>query len=337
MSHKKVAKIIATAMVVNNLSSSVVLSKEVNLTKKNKENTIINESLKDNTRYSNIFKIEKSANSATKFLELINERSLEEIKLSSDINLSDVVSKKINFKNSNVVINGQGHSLYVPKLTSELKKGFITLQGDGIVLKNLNIVSYDEGKSLDKKESLVNITGDNTILEKVLIISRGGTTLNITDGKGISIRNSKIENLEKDSKALKVENAQVVLNNVDIKTTNGVGIEVLGKNSILNLSSKIKVDSPIEIRAQLRDGGRIKCDSNQLIHEKKIFGYTYFNVAKNSEKVKNGDEFLEAISNPIVETVKLMNNIDLRGYESNYYKVLKNKNKIDKNNYHITI
>lgn len=59
MAHKKVAKIIATAIVVNNLSSSVVLGKEVNLIEKNKDNSVINQSISHSKRYNNIFRIEK--------------------------------------------------------------------------------------------------------------------------------------------------------------------------------------------------------------------------------------------------------------------------------------
>ena len=50
MAHKKVAKIIATAIVVNNLSSSVVLGKEVNLIEKNKDNSVINQSISHSKR-----------------------------------------------------------------------------------------------------------------------------------------------------------------------------------------------------------------------------------------------------------------------------------------------
>ena len=54
MAHKKVAKIIATAIVVNNLSSSVVLGKEVNLIEKNKDNSVINQSISHSKRYNNM-------------------------------------------------------------------------------------------------------------------------------------------------------------------------------------------------------------------------------------------------------------------------------------------
>ena len=39
----------------------------------------------------------------------------------------------------------------------------------------------------------------------------------------------------------------------------------------------------------------------------------------------------------IVKNIKLMDNIDLRGHESEYYKVFEKEIKVDKNNYHITM
>lgn len=337
MAHKKVAKIIATAIVVNNLSSSVVLGKEVNLKDKNKENAIINQSINESKKYNNFFKIEKIAGNATNFVDLINDRSVEEIKLSRDINLNDLSSKGVDIKASNIVIDGQGNNVYVPKLTNNLKKDFFTLQGDGIVLKNLNIVWENEGDEFNQKNNLITISGDNIILENVFVESNGGTAIKVLDGKNVIIDNTEVKNREEKGENLKIENGQVTLNNVSLNNENGLGIEVLGKNSELNINGDIKINSPIEIRAQLRDGGKITCDNGQLVHEKRVFGYTYYDVAKETEEVRNKNEFLEAIDSNIVKNIKLMNNIDLRGHEADYYKVLEKGTNIDKNNYHITM
>ena len=108
MAHKKVAKIIATAIVVNNLSSSVVLGKEVNLIEKNKDNSVINQSISHSKRYNNIFRIEKTVGDTEEFLKIINDGNLEEIKLSRDIDLSNLISSGVDIKSLNVVIDGQG-------------------------------------------------------------------------------------------------------------------------------------------------------------------------------------------------------------------------------------
>lgn len=334
MAHKKVAKIIATAIVVNNLSSSVVLGKEVNLKDKAKDNAIIKQSLNESNKHSNFFKIEKIAENATDFIDLINDRNLESIKLSRDIKLDDVSSKGIEIKSSNIIIDGQGNNFYIPKLTNNLKKDFFILQGDGIVLKNINLILENEG---DKNNNLITILGDNIILENVFVDSNGGTAVKVLDGKNVLIHNTEVRNREKKGENLKVENAQVILNNLSLKNKNGLGIEVLGKDSKLNLKGDIKIDSPIEIRAQLRDGGKINCDNNQLINEKRVFGYTYYDVAKESQDVKNKKEFLEAVESNIVKNIKLINNIDLRGNESDYYKALEKGKNIDKNNYYISM
>ena len=117
MAHKKVAKIIATAIVVNNLSSSVVLGKEVNLIDKNKDNSVINQNISHSKRHNNIFRIEKTVGNTEEFLKIINDGNLEEIKLSRDIDLSNLISSGVDIKSSNVVIDGQGYSIYVPKLS----------------------------------------------------------------------------------------------------------------------------------------------------------------------------------------------------------------------------
>ncbi|ELC8442191.1 hypothetical protein QYB59_001212 [Clostridium perfringens] len=337
MAHKKVAKIIATAIVVNNLSSSVVLGKEVNLTEKNKDNSVINQSINDNKKYSDIFRIEKTVGDTESFLKIINDGNLEEIKLSKDIDLSNLTSGGIDIRTSNIVIDGQGHSFYVPKSAKNLNRDFFTLQGDGIVLKNLNIVCKDENEGDNSKNNLITISGDNITLENVFIESNFNRAVNILDGKDININNCRIENNQENGNGLKVENGQVNLNNFNLKNKSGIGLDILGKDSDINLIGDVKIDSPIEIRGQFRDGGKINCDNNQLVHEKRVFGYTYYDVAKETELVRNKEEFLEAIDNNIVKNIKLIDNIDLRGHESEYYKVFEKELKIDKNNYHITM
>ena len=337
MAHKKVAKIIATAIVVNNLSSSVVLGKEVNLIEKNKDNSVINQSISDSKRYNNIFRIEKTVGDTEEFLKIINDGNLEEIKLSRDIDLSNLISSGVDIRTSNVVIDGQGYSIYVPKLAENLNRDFFTLQGDGIVLKNLNIVCKDDDEILNNKNNLITISGDDITLENVFIGSNFNRAVNILEGNNIHINDCKIVNNQEKGNGLKVENGVVTLNNLDLQNKSGVGLDILGKDSKVYLKGDIKIDSPIEIRGQFRDGGILNCDNNQLIHEKRVFGYTYYNVAKETELVRNKDEFLEAIDNNIVKNIKLMNNIDLRGHESEYYKVFEKEIKVDKNNYHITM
>lgn len=337
MAHKKVAKIIATAIVVNNLSSSVVLGKEVNLIEKNKDNSVINQSLSDSKRYGYIFRIEKTVGDTEQFLKIINNGNLEEIKLSRDIDLSNLISNGVDVMTSNVVIDGQGYSLYVPKLAKNLNRDFFTLQGDGIVLKNLNIVCKDNNEVLNNKNNLITISGDNITLENIFIKSTFNRAVNISDGKNIYINDCRIVNNQEKGNGLKVENGVVTLDNLDLKNKSGVGIDILGKDSKVYLKRDIKINSPIEVRGQFRDGGILNCDNNQLINEKRVFGYTYYDVAKETELVRNKDEFLEAIDNNIVENIKLMGNIDLRGHESEYYKVFEKEIKVDKNNYHITM
>ena len=327
MAHKKVAKIIATAIVVNNLSSSVVLGKEVNLIEKNKDNSVINQSISHSKRYNNIFRIEKTVGDTEEFLKIINDGNLEEIKLSRDIDLSNLISSGVDIKSSNVVIDGQGYSIYVPKLAENLNRDFFTLQGDGIVLKNLNIVCKDDDETLNNKNNLITISGDDITLENVFIESNFNRAVNILEGNNIHINDCKIVNNQEKGNGL----------NLDLQNKSGVGLDILGKDSKVYLKGDIKINSPIEIRGQFRDGGILNCDNNQLIHEKRVFGYTYYNVAKETELVRNKDEFLEAIDNNIVKNIKLMDNIDLRGHESEYYKVFEKEIKVDKNNYHITM
>ncbi|MDU7111798.1 MAG: pectate lyase-like adhesive domain-containing protein, partial [Clostridium perfringens] len=213
MAHKKVAKIIATAIVVNNLSSSVVLGKEVNLIEKNKDNSVINQSISHSKRYNNIFRIEKTVGDTEEFLKIINDGNLEEIKLSRDIDLSNLISSGVDIKSSNVVIDGQGYSIYVPKLAENLNRDFFTLQGDGIVLKNLNIVCKDD-EALNNN-NLITISGDDIILENVFIESNFNRAVNILEGNNIHINDCKIVNNQEKGNGLKVENGVVTLNNLD--------------------------------------------------------------------------------------------------------------------------
>ena len=332
MAHKKMAKIIATAIVVNNLSSSVVLGKEVNL----RDSKIVNQSLNECNIHNSFLKIERAVEDEKDFLGLINDRKVESIKLSRNINLNDLNSEGLEIKSSNIVIDGQGNNLYIPKLTKNQKKIF-TLQGDGIVLKNLNIIWENEKDESCKNDNLITILGDNVTLENIFLSLNGGNAIKVLEGKKVLIKNSKIENREKVGEVLKIENAKVTLENISLKNKKGLGIDMIGKDSELNLKGDIKIDSPIEIRAQLREGGKIITDNDQLVHEKKVFGYTYYDVAKESEEVRNKEEFLEASKSNIVKEIKLMNNIDLKGNERDYYKVLEEGKNINKNNYHITI
>ena len=198
------------------------------------------------------------------------------------------------------------------------------------MLKNLNIVCKDD-EALNNN-NLITISGDDITLENVFIESNFNRAVNILEGNNIHINDCKIVNNQEKGNGLKIENGVVTLNNLDLQNKSGVGLDILGKDSKVYLKGDIKIDSPIEIRGQFRDGGILNCDNNQLIHEKRVFGYTYYNVAKETELVRNKDEFLEAIKN-----IKLMDNIDLRGHESEYYKVFEKEIKVDKNNYHITM
>lgn len=336
MAHKKVAKIIATAIVVNNLSSSVVLGKEVNLTEKNKENAVINQSISDSKKYNDVFRIEKTVGDTESFLKIINDGNLEEIKLSKDINLSNLTSSGIDIRTSNIVIDGQGHSFYVPKSAKNLNRDFFTLQGDGIVLKNLKIICKDENNG-ESGNNLITISGDNITLENVFIKSNFNRAVNILNSKDININDCTLESYAEHGNGLKVENGQVSLNNINLKNKSGIALDILGKDSKVNLLGDVKISSPIEVRGQFRDGGTISCNNDQLIHEKKIFGYTYYNIAKETELVKNKSEFLEVLDNNIVKNIKLVDNIDLRGHESEYYRVFEKDLKINKNNYHVTM
>ena len=202
-------------------------------------------------------------------------------------------------------------------------------------LKNLNIVCKDD-EALNNN-NLITISGDDITLENVFIESNFNRSVNILEGNNIHINDCKIVNNQEKGNGLKIENGVVTLNNLDLQNKSGVGLDILGKDSKVYLKGDIKINSPIEIRGQFRDGGILNCDNNQLIHEKRVFGYTYYNVAKETELVRNKDEFLEAIDNNIVKNIKLMDNIDLRGHESEYYKVFEKEIKVDKNNYHITM
>lgn len=335
MAHKKVAKIIATAIVVNNLSSSVVLGKELNLIENNKDNSVINENINESKVYNNIFRIEKTVGNAEEFLKIINQGNLEEIKLSKDINLKEIESKGLNIEGSNIVIDGNFNSIYIPNSTENIKKNFFKLQGDGVVLKNLNIVFEGEGK--EKGESLITILGDDIRLENISIKSDFKRAINILEGRNAKLENINIINKEESSTGIRVDNGSVDLNNLYVENKSGLGLDILGKYAKVNLEGDIKINSPIEVRGLFRDGALLNCNNNQLINKKNVFGYTYYRVAKETELVRNKDEFLEAINNDLVKKIKLMNNIDLRGNEEDYYKVFEKEVKIDKNNYHITM
>lgn len=326
------AKILATAIVVNNLSSSVVLGKELNVIDNKKDNSIINESLNQSKIYSNIFRIEKTVGSTEEFLRIINQGGLEEIKLSRDIDLSKI-SKGLDINGSNIVIDGNGNNIYVSRVAEDIKGDFFKLQGDGIVLKNLNIVC--KGENEENNNALISILGDDVKLENVSIESNFNKAIEVLDGKNANIKNCKVNNKKNSSYGIRVDNGEVTLKDFYLENKSGIGIDVLGKASKVNLEGTIKINSPIEVRGQLRDGAVLNSDNEQLINEKKVFGYTYYDVAKEEELVKNKYEFLEALNNKIVKSIKLIDNIDLRGEEEYYYKVLNKDKNIDKNNYHI--
>lgn len=136
------------------------------------------------------------------------------------------------------------------------------------MLKNLNIVCKDDDETLNNKNNLITISGDDITLENVFIESNFNRAVNILEGNNIHINDCKIVNNQEKGNGLKVENGVVTLNNLDLQNKSGVGLDILGKDSKVYLKGDIKINSPIEIRGQFRDGGILNCDNNQLIHEK---------------------------------------------------------------------
>ena len=352
MSKKKLINLIATAIVINNLSSTVVLGTEVNSTspfqfktiKNNKENKsnkgFFNDIEEDNTisieDYNTLLK-ERIVYDESEFVSLITNSKINSIKLACDLDLTKLKAEDVIIKNSGLVIDGDGYNISLPKVSRESSETFLILDGDNITLKNIRFeVDKEYNKLIEGTLDGVSVLGNNNCLQNIEFDGYFKNAVKISESQGIMLEDIIINGEEKKGTGILVDNSAVLCKGISINGTK-TGIDVIGGKSELTLESDLDINSPFHVKAHSKVGATVASKEGTLIEKESVFGFTYYNVIKDEVKVRNRNEFIKLVNSSVVNKVTLSGNIDLKGYEQVYHDMINNGVYIDTNDYHVVL
>lgn len=352
MDKKRLVNLIATAIVLNNLSSTVVLGNDINSTSylqskaiKNSKDTKSNKSFlndieEDNTisieDYNTLLK-ERIVYNENEFVSIISNSKINNIKLACDLDLAKLKSEDVIVKNDHLVIDGNGYSLNLPKSNRTNSEAFFTLDGENITLKNIRFkIDEEYNKLLDGAIDGITVLGNNNCLHNVEIEGCYKNAVKISECQGITIEDVIITGEEKKGVGIAIDNSTVLCKGITIDGTK-IGIDIIGGKSELTVEDNLDINSTFNIKSHSKVGAAVVSEEGKLVEKEKVFGFTYYNVVKNEEKVKDRNDFLKLANNPIINKVTLDGNIDLKGYEQAYNTMLENGVYIDANEYHLVL
>lgn len=291
MANKKIATIIAAALTINNIPNISVLGKtiddsqRINNVQVKKNNSY---GISDGTQDNIIFVNDRLSNKATvsnanEFVALIKNPNIRYIKLNSNIDLTIFKDADVLIKAQDIIIDGQGKNIIVPSRDIDRNEKFLWLEGNNIVFKNINLIAIDNINDFVGSESFaLFINGNNISLENVKIEGVNSKGINLK-GSNIRLSNINISGKEKKSIGIFIDNGKVELNNVKINIPHGIGIEIVGKDSIVNMKNDLIFNTGIDLKTQYRDGTKIIYNEEQLTKVHEFFGYRYYKVINNLE------------------------------------------------------
>ncbi|MPQ42284.1 hypothetical protein [Clostridium tarantellae] len=344
---KKIAStIIATAIAVNNISTTTVLSKPITtrtrMLKHNENsekvyglNNNLEQTFKENVL--DVVEFESNVFNEGEFISLIKEGTIDVVKLDRDLDLTSFKDEEMIVTAQGLTIDGGGKSIILPAFYEELNKKCFTIKGNDVIIKNVNfIVKNKNSRFSGSKCDAINIVADGVQLKNINIQSEDGRGINIYNCKDVILDNVNIKTSKEYKSALKIDNGNVKLKNLNINNDKGIGIEVVGRQAKVNIEDSLQINSNINIRAQKRDGAEILCNNQQIALQEKFFGYEIYKAIKPKEFVKSEEEFLSLINNPNVDKLILKTNLDLRKYEKALILRAMSNVIINENQYHIS-
>lgn len=289
MANKKIATIIAAALTINHIPNITVLENTIgdsqridNVQVKKNNSYDISGGVQDNIIFIND-RLSNNAivNNENEFITLISNPNIRYIKLNSNIDLTTFKDADVLIKAQEMIIDGQGNNIIVPSKDIDYDEKFLWLKGNNIVFKNINLIIKDEIKNFKNLDPYVlSIDGDNILLENVKIEGVSSKGINLK-GSNIKLNNINITGKEKKSTGIFIDNGKVTLNNVKIDIPKGIGIEIVGKDSTVNMGNNLVFNTGIDVKTQYRDGTKINYNKDQLTKIHEFFGYRYYNLINN--------------------------------------------------------
>lgn len=352
MSKKRLINLIATAIVLNNLSSTVVLGNELNGTshfqfktiKNNKDSksnkSFLNDVEEDSTiaieDYNTLLK-ERIVYDENEFVSVIANSKVSNIKLACDLDFTKLKNEDVVINNDGLEIDGAGYSINLPKSNREDSEAFLTLSGDNITLKNIRLkVDEEHNKLLDGVLDGITVVGNNNYLHNVEVEGNYNNAIKVFECQGVKLEDIIISSEENKGIGIRVDNSQVLCKGI---TINGkkTGIDIIGGKSELTLEDEVDIKSPFNLKVHSKVGATVVAEEGKIIERENVFGFTYFNIVKDEVKVKDRNEFIKLANNPVVSKVTLSGNIDLKGNRHAYDSMIKNGVHIDTNQYHVSL
>lgn len=222
---------------------------------------------------------ERIVNDENELLWLLKNTQVKNIKLAKDLDLSKVKDQDRIIDIEGLLINGNGNSIILSEPSDILADGFLTLKGEGIVLKNLNIkVTSNKLKDRKKSINIIDILGNNIKLINISIKANGNNGIKISDCFGVELNKIFIKGSENKRSAIKVESAEVICKNIKIRSFK-TGVESIGKAASLTIQGKQSIDTQFHIKNNFKSGSIIKAVENKLNLLETVFGYEYFKLA----------------------------------------------------------
>ncbi|MGL5245305.1 MAG: hypothetical protein ACRC7R_09050, partial [Sarcina sp.] len=171
MDNKKIAStIIATAIAVNNISTTTVLSKPITTKHKtlrhsvndekvyqlnnNLEQKFINGNdknfLKENVL--SVVDIESNVFNEREFVSFIQQGTVDIVKLATDLDLTNFKDEQVVVLAQGITIDGGGNSIIIPANDKDLDERFFTIKGNDVTIKNINFIVENKNNKLFRDE-----------------------------------------------------------------------------------------------------------------------------------------------------------------------------------------
>lgn len=293
MTNKKIINTISEVLVNSNISTAVIIEKESKKLQelmskdqeyyflkesivsrlKNKENKVI---IIDDYKPSSQQRI---VNDTKELLWILKNTQIKNIKLTKDLDLSNLDTEERTIKANNLILDGNGYSIVLPKNNNELTNASLILKGNGITLKNITINIKDREITSERNVTdIIEILGNNIKLVNVNIKGNGG--IKIADCVGVELNRISLKGDKSKNSAIRVESAEVTCKNIKIKRFK-TGLESVGRKAKLTIKGKQLIDTQFHIRNNYKSGSIIKVVENKLSLLETVFCYQYFKLALN--------------------------------------------------------
>lgn len=290
MINNKTINIISDTMVNSNISTAMIIEepkKFKELIPNEKEQISLKENIVKKLKNveNNIIHIdnykpllhERLVNDEKELIWLLKNTQIRNIKLAKNLDLSNLDTEERIIKTDNLILNGNGNTIVLPRYNNKTNGALLVLKGNGIILKNATINVKD--REFTKEEyitDIIEILGNNIKLVNVNIKENGG--IKISHCKGIELDKISLNGDKSKNSAIKVESAEVICKNIKIRKFK-TGLESVGKKAVLTIKGKQQIDTQFHIVNNYKSGSIIKVVENKLSLLETIFCYQYFKLS----------------------------------------------------------